>query len=219
MEILINKQLPREQLSELRSHTSQDDPILFAVVGDLSDKAQYSQTALAVTAKCFFTYNFSTGCQSEIYQISEVEDLFNKRMYGNGIMRAKIGDNTVDIFRYTFSVAALCDAAAHFVRSVEKGTPVEEAFSGIEATYEKMLSVCPKCGRTLSAPGVRCINCESKRKIISRLAKYMKPEIGILIFSVLISVLTTALALVPPYLTKTLVDDILVSGNDQTSNI
>ena len=219
MEILINKQLPREQLSELRSHTSQDDPILFAVVGDLSDKAQYSQTALAVTANCFFTYNFSTGCQSEIYKISEVEDLFNKRMYGNGIMRAKIGDETVDIFRYTFSVAALCDAAAHFVRTVKKGTPAEEAFSGIEATYEKMLSVCPKCGRTLSAPGVRCINCESKRKIISRLAKYLKPEIGILIFSVFISIVTTALALVPPYLTKTLVDDILISGNDHTSNI
>ena len=202
MEILINKQLPQEQLSELRSHTSQEDPILFAVVGDLSDKAHYAQTALAVTATSFFTYDFSTGCRGEVYLISQVETLFNKRMYGNGIMRAKIDGKTVDVFRYTFSVAALCDAAAHFVRTVKGGTPVAEAFSGIEATYEKQLSVCPKCGRTLSAPGVRCINCESKRKIITRLAKYMKPEIGILVFSVIISILTTALALVPPYLTK-----------------
>ena len=137
MEILINKQLTQEQLSELSTHAPENDPILFAIVGDLSDKAHYSHTALAVTAECFFTYDFDTGRQGEIYKISEVEDLFNKRMYGNGIMRAKIGGKTINVFRYTFSVAAICDAAAHFIRTVKDGTPVKEAFSGIETTYEK----------------------------------------------------------------------------------
>ena len=74
MEILINKQLAQEQLTELSSHTPENDPILFAIVGDLSDKAHYSHTALAVTAECFFTYDFDTGRQGEIYKISEVED-------------------------------------------------------------------------------------------------------------------------------------------------
>ena len=38
---------------------------------------------------------------------------------------------------------------------------------------------------------------------------YMKPEMLILVISVFISVLTTALALVPPFLTGKLVDSIL----------
>ena len=63
------------------------------------------------------------------------------------------------------------------------------------------------------APGVKCINCESRRRIISRLGKYLKPETTILIVSVIISIITTALALIPPYLNRTLVDDILVAGS------
>ena len=39
---------------------------------------------------------------------------------------------------------------------------------------------------------------------------YMKPEMLILVISVFISVLTTALALVPPFLTGKLVDSILL---------
>lgn len=214
MDTLINRQLKPELTERLNAAAGADGPILFTIVGDISDKAHYSHVALAVCAKSFFTYSFDSDERSCSYRISDVKEIYNKRMYGNGVMRVKFdGGETKDVYRFTFAVAALCDAAVYFVKAVRDGTPLDEALGSIEATYEKQLSVCPKCGRTLSAPGVKCINCESKRKIIARLAKYMKPEISVLVFSVIISVITTALALVPPFLTRTLVDDILKEGN------
>ena len=130
-----------------------------------------------------------------------------------------VSSETKDIYRFTFAVAGLCDAAVLFISTIKDGTKVEEALGGVEAAYEKQLSVCPKCGRTLSAPGVKCINCESRRRIILRLGKYLKRETTILIVSVIISVITTALALIPPYLNRTLVEDILVAGSRADSLI
>ncbi len=220
MDLFINRQLRPEQLAELRSHAPDDDPILFAIVGDLSESAHYNHNVLAFTSKTFFTYDFDNGKLGRIFNISDVSEIFNKRMYGNAVMRTKInGGEVIDVYRFTFAVAGLCDAAVYYVNSIRGGTDLKEALAGIEATYEKQLSTCPKCGRTLSAPGVNCISCESKGKIVSRLTKYMKPEAHILIFSVILSVITTALALIPPFLNRTLVDDILVAGNRANTTI
>jgi sugar (pentulose or hexulose) kinase len=49
----------------------------------------------------------------------------------------------------------------------------------------------------------------NKGKLFKKLATYLKPEIPVLVISVIISIITTGIALLPPLLTKTLVDDIL----------
>lgn len=214
MDILINKQIRPDQLEELKAHAPKDDPVLFAIIGDIAKDAHYSRYTLAVCSAHLFTYDHDRGEASEFYRIADIDKIYNKRMYGNGVIRIKSdGGKAKDIYRFTFSVANLCDAAVLFVKSISEGVPLKDAFAVIEATYEKQLSVCPKCGRTLSDPGVNCINCESKRKIASRLAKYMKPEMPILVVSVVISIITTTLAMLPPFLTRTLVDNILNKGN------
>lgn len=214
--LLINQKLSDEQLETIRSLGSEKAPIRFAIVGEISKAAKYSTCVLLATDSEIFTYDFGSGEESVHYAFSDVESIYCKRMYGNGMMRVKTVDGkTNDLFRFTFTVTALCDAAAKFVTDVRDGEPIEEALSVMQAVYDKLLSVCPKCGRTLSAPGVPCIHCMDKGRIFKRLWKYLRPEMLILSISVLISVITTALALVPPLLTKTLVDDIIPDKNRQ----
>ena len=214
--LLINQKLSDEQLETIRSLGSEKAPIRFAIVGEISKAAKYSTCVLLATDSEIFTYDFGSGEESVHYAFSDVESIYCKRMYGNGMMRVKTVDGkTNDLFRFTFTVTALCDAAAKFVTDVRDGEPIEEALSVMQAVYDKLLSVCPKCGRTLSAPGVPCIHCMDKGRIFKRLWKYLRPEMLILSISVLISVITTALALIPPLLTKTLVDDIIPDKNRQ----
>ncbi|MBQ9760013.1 MAG: ABC transporter ATP-binding protein [Clostridia bacterium] len=207
---LINKKPDDKQLEAIKSLSDAKDPILFAILGDLSGDSKYADCALLVTRERILTYDFSRDECTHSIAFSDIEEIFNKRMYGNGVMRVRLRDGTLhNIFRFTFSVAALCDATVTYVNEIRNGTAPKEAFDTIDATYQKLLSVCPKCGRTLSAPGVPCINCMNKRKLLGKLAKYLKPELPILIIAVIISVITTAIALVPPLLTQTLVDTIL----------
>ncbi len=211
---LINKKLPDEDIKKLLALSSEADPVLFAVCGDISSIARYSPCVLLVTKQCLFTYDLKQNKVSEKYSFSDLDTVNTKRMYGNGILRAVTAEGKkLDVFRFTFTVTALCDATVSFINDIKSGIPPAEALSAVDAAYTKMLSVCPKCGRTLSAPGVPCVNCMSKGRIFKRLWGYMKPETAKLVISVILSVVTTSLTLLPPLLTKSLVDDIL-PGHD-----
>ncbi len=213
---LINRTLTEAQTKTLLSLTDEKDPILFAVVGDISTEARYGTCVLLATQTKLFTYNFENESVSERYAFFQIEEIFNKRMYGNGTMRVRTTDGVLhDVFRFTFKTTALCDAVVSYVKGVQAGESVETAMGAMETVYEKFLSVCPKCGRTLSAPGVPCFHCMKKGRLIKKLGEYLKPEMAILVLSILISVFTTSLSLIPPLLTKSLVDEILPTQNRQ----
>ena len=210
---LTNQKLEDSKVKTILSLGSEEEPILFAVVGEISKQAKYGTCVLLATRSHLFTYDFGTETCSERFAFSDIEEIFNKRMYGNGIMRVRTKDGALhDLFRFTFTVTALCDAVLTYVTDIRDGEDPSEAFLTMEAVYNKQLSVCPKCGRTLSAPGVPCVHCMQKGSLLRKLGQYLKPEAPILVISVIISIITTAIALVPPLLTKTLVDEILPKG-------
>ena len=215
-ELLINTVLNEEEMKRLRSREDPAFPYLFAIVGDMSMKSEYCRNVLPVSEKRIDTYELDTDHFGRSVALDEIVSTQNKRMYGNAIFRLTLkSGETVNIYRYTFSVNALSEAAAGFIQAISDGVSVDEAYDCVKAVYEKQLSVCPKCGRTLSSPGATCIHCASKKKVVAQLGKYLIPEWKQLVFSVLLAVASTALSLVPPLLTKSLVDDILPNKDAQ----
>ncbi len=222
-EILVNKHLTAKQSDRIRSCGTEENPVIFAIVGDINIDGQYAETTLVFTSSDLVVLEAARENEETRIRYAEIDEIFAKRMYGNALIRIRMkGEKQIrNVFRYTFGIAALCDSAIRFVKEVKGGASVAAQRESIALAYEKQLSVCPRCGRTLSSPGVKCINCEGKKKVILRLASYMKSEIGGLILSVLISIGTTTLMLIPPYLTRTLVDTVLkdVGGVIPESNI
>lgn len=207
---LKNKELPKEIEMKISKKMRDDDRLLFVIVGDLTARANYGVTALAVTEKRYIAVDPEIEGGVSEGEIADIETAAVKRMYGNSQLRITKKDGTNEIpLRFTYSVATLCDMAAQFLTEVAGGASVEEQFEVVDATYEKLLCVCPRCGRRLLRPGAECINCASKGKIVKKLMKYVKPEAPKLLVSLILSALSTALALLPPYITKHLVDDIL----------
>lgn len=206
---MLNKRLDNKLLSGIAEAAGDAEP-LFGIVSSITHDAMYEECVLVCTKDSFFVYSERIGVHFEPVRFEDVENMTVKRMYGNAIMRARLKNgSTQEIFRFTFAVTVLCDAAISFINAINDGVSVEEALIAVKATYDKQLSVCPKCGRTLSAPGVKCINCEGRKRVVTMLAGYMKKELPVLIISVIISVITTALALMPPLLTSELVDNII----------
>ncbi|MBQ7375778.1 MAG: ABC transporter ATP-binding protein [Clostridia bacterium] len=211
---LLNRNLTDEQLSKITALSSEDEPILFGIVGEVSREAKYAETVLLATSKHFFVYSLGSDECSEKYAYADIKAIHNKRMYGNAVMRVSFDEKKYfDVFRFTFTVTALCDSFVTYVKDIRDGGDEDSALDMMRSVYEKMLSVCPKCGRTLSGPGAPCVHCMKKGRLFRRLMQYLKPEMPILIISVIISIFTTAMALVPPLLTKSLVDEILPNSD------
>lgn len=215
--ILKNKPLPKTAEPVIDRMLENGEQILFVIVGDLNLKGRYEETALIFTRDSVV----SVGGEEEPekrYVYAEMKDVKSKRMYGNATLSAVMPDGRREVFfRYTYSVASLCDASALFINHLNDGADFGEENAIMHVTFERALSVCPKCGRNLLHPGAECIKCRSKLKVLKRLMKYITPEAKPLIISVILSLITTVMALVPPTITGFIVD--VVFGGSKTSNI
>lgn len=212
MEMLKNKDIPEQLVSKLRQYETEDDPVLFAVIGDLSLRSNYSETLLAVTKSRAIVIDDTIEGGAAVYMHADVEKAAVKRMYGNAVLKLTIKGKTLSVFRFTYAVAALCDTAAVFIEKMHAGADLDEELDVVSAAYEKLMNVCPKCGRALLRAGAECIHCRSKKKMAGKLYVYLKPQVKMLVFCLFLSFFTTGALLLPPYLTKRLVDDVLPNG-------
>ena len=211
--ILTNKPVP-DDITKRLDELAFNQRLLFFIVGDLSKDSMYSQSVLAVTDKGLYCFDRTYDEGYKFASHESIEDIKIKRLYGNAIMVISTqNEEPYDFFRFTYSVANLCEAAADFSKRIKNGEAIDRSMEMVTAVFEKQFSSCPKCGRTLVRPGAACLNCQPKGKIAKKLMKYVIPQKKLLIICLIFSVITTAMSLVPPYITKMMVDDIIPKNN------
>lgn len=204
---LVNQRLTDAQKAQIAQTLEENEEVLFAIVGDLTAQSMYGSGIFAVTERRVFSLDDE---RVQSYPYSKIQSVEVKRMYGNACLFLTDSDgNKHDIFRFTYTVANLCDMAVQFITAVCEGSPLSEELEFVKGTYSKLNRVCPRCGRTLLHEGATCIHCQSKSKIASKLVKYIKPEWKILVLCILISAVTTGITLLPPIMTKTIVDSVI----------
>ena len=216
-EVLQNKPIPEGAVSLCDEISSSGEKILFVIVGDLNLRGKYDETALIFTDNSVTVYDGENGKSSTVL-FADMSEVSAKRMYGNATLSAIMPNGKREVFyRYTYSTASLCDAAALFIEHVRGGANLDDEAAVMAVVFERALSVCPKCGRTLLHPGAECIMCRSKVKVVKKLSKYLKPEIPTIILCILLSLFTTFMALVPPTITGFIVDVVFPGGSGVSS--
>jgi|694.fasta_scaffold07079_9 ATP-binding cassette subfamily B protein len=110
----------------------------------------------------------------------------------------------VSSWRYT---ASQINGAATLV------TDFRRLRSGTE--LENTSSVCPSCGGAMLEGQVLCSNCaptavpDTTRSLL-RLVRFAKPRFWMILLGFALTVLSTSAAMIPPLLTKPLMDDVLI---------
>ncbi len=204
--ILKNREIPGCVQPIVDDLQNGGEKVLFVIVGDLSLKGRYAETALIFTEDSVISYDGVPG-EEKRYFYKDMTEVISKRMYGNATLSAKMPDGKrVVFFRYTYAIASLCDAAALYINHINEDADRNEELAIMAITFERALSVCPKCGRTLLHPGAECIMCRSKIKIVKQLSKYIMPQMKTIIICIFLSLITTAVSLIPPTITGFIVD-------------
>ena len=205
-----NKEIP-PSLFEKASAAAGNEEILFAICGDLDSGSRYSESLLLATKSKVISLD---GENAEVFSASfeEIEDAAVKRMYGNAVLSVKIGGKRKNIFRCTYACASHAEAAAVFICAASSGKDFSDELGALEDSFEKEKRICPNCGRTLSSPGAVCYGCAGRGKMVRKFWKYIRPQLPALVVALVLSLVTTSITLLPPYITKMLVDDIIPSG-------
>ena len=207
--LLSNRPLP----AALKEHTG-GQGACFAVVSDLTLDGSYGEGALLFCHERLVAYDAARRPAPVTFYYKDLQDVKVRRMYGNILFQAKIAGEKVTLLRFTYAVAQAAEAAARFVESVREGGYRESLLEGVLASFERMRAFCPKCGRKLRAVDAPCLNCEGSGKAFKKFWVYVKPQLPLLAGCLALSIVTTAMALAPPYVTGKIMVDKVIPNRD-----
>jgi len=106
--------------------------------------------------------------------------------------------------------ADLCHRLKEVIEERKAGKEVERI---APAPPRRAAHRCPKCGRALRRAGEPCPYCSDRRRILVRLFSHVMPYKWYALLGLALTLTMTIFAVVPPYLTKILIDDIIKQRN------
>ena len=132
-----------------------------------------------------------------MYAKTAVEELV-----GSGRINVVIGNEDVEVIRYTPSQRAKFARIARGIDQLIKEDPVD-----MQGEVDK--TRCDRCGRLLPEPNGICSACTNRLAMMQRIARYALPFKGKLALMVFLSLLFTLAELGPPYIMGRIIDDVL----------
>jgi ATP-binding cassette, subfamily B, bacterial len=126
---------------------------------------------------------------------------------GGGSLFAQTTDDVFVLVRYTAALANKFAYAANVLKALANQDAIPTA------SEKDLPRFCRSCGRPLQEGTSVCPVCVDKGKVISRLISYAKPYRLQMFAAVCYVFLATLIQLVPPYVTKVIVDKVLQPRN------
>ncbi|ACT02887.1 ABC transporter ATP-binding protein [Paenibacillus sp. JDR-2] len=180
--------------------------LLFSVKTDLLFDGRFGEQWLAVTDQDIKVWQ-KDGSPAIQLAVSELKEARAVAAVGGGMLLADTVDCPVVIARYTAAMTPVFNFAAKLISALAKR---EELPVLSERDIPKH---CPTCGNPLHEGTKVCQLCMNSGKAAARMLRYAKPYKGHLAAAACMLILTTLVELVPPYLTKVIIDDVLQAQN------
>lgn len=184
-----------------------DAGVRIRLSADFSHAGEFGERILEVTSDTVRVLE-KGGAVSFQIPISEIKSARNEPLVGGGRLEitTKTGE-IIPILLYSLTVAAKFSEAARGIEQLAEGKPLS-----INLKQER--TRCAKCNRLLPEKDGICPACINRRRTMMRIAEYMRPYRLQAISLACLSAVGTALTLVSPQITGTLIDKVLNAHRD-----
>jgi len=215
------KKLPGPIVNALTLHNEGVDQVVIAEPTDLSLEGTYGEEWVVITYDYLRIYP-ANGSAPETeparprlsLPLAELKSPQTESLVGGGALLAVVDGKRVELARYTRTYQRAFERVSRYLRDVVKYR--EESSDDGQKNKPTLAPVveeekrCPRCDFVIP-PGTRvCPACMNKRRVLVRLSKYLKPYAKETTFLTLLMLASSALGLVAPYLTRPLMDVVLV---------
>jgi ATP-binding cassette, subfamily B, bacterial len=178
--------------------------MLIQLEADFAYEGVFGKRTLEVTAEMVRVIE-AGGAVSFQIPLSDIASARNEPLVGGG--RLEVTTKTAQILpviSYSLSVAAKFSEAARGIEQLAKGEP----FS-INLKQER--TRCAKCNRLLPEKDGVCPACVNRRKTLFRVLSYLAPYKKQAFLLTALSLVTTAVNLIPPILQQRVIDQVLMT--------
>lgn len=156
-----------------------------------------------------------SGCQVVFETpLSEVQGARVRTYIGSGALVLNCQDRAHEVARFGLGSQHEANDLCYYVKEVVKGREEGKAFVDVQPPItQRPRNRCSRCGRALSRWSEVCTNCIDRRQVLLRLLTHLVPYRWLAVLTLALTMLITALQLMPPYLNKILIDKVITPRN------
>jgi len=191
--------LPSEVVSLLGSLMERDEGVVKFLRSDIDEEGEFGDCWLVITTKKIVTVNSNTKHVSKV-PLELVRSAKARDYVGNGELVVETPLGSKNVIRFSRRFVEDFRRAANFIDAVAKkkvvvnGEKVED-----EAYWVRHRRF-------------------AKRKVVKWLLSYLKPNLHYMVLSLLFSLVTVGLSLVPPKLMGVLIDEVFPTSSNPLGN-
>lgn len=206
--------LPKDVASWLTGALGADEKLTACLYADIAPAGQFAERWAFLTDRRLFVLepNGKPDAAELAFNmpLEQIEEAELRQYVGSNALIVRDAQKGYEVAR--FSLGSTHEAAdmSHFINQL-----VQERKDGGDGTGVALLRTkhaehrCPKCGRALRRSGEVCGSCIDRRKIMLRLFLYLAPYKWAAAGGLALTLVVTGTAVLPPYLTKVLVDNVI----------
>jgi len=197
--------LPEPLRLELRRLGIPLDEVRLATDADLDFLGSYAEHWLVITAGRVLSFAVDADGAHAVSDVatSDLESAQVDARVGSAFLQVKTARGWVNVVRFSNAQTSKFLKAATKLRAMLEGIPLV-----CSAEDDSDIRRCAKCERMLPEGTSTCPRCVSKRHVFGRFFKLVIPYWPYATTVLVLLIITIGLNLVPPRLTKTLIDNV-----------
>jgi ATP-binding cassette subfamily B protein len=205
----LNITLPSGWSNAAMALLESDEQVLAWLEPDLDDKLYFATGAIVLTARRLLS-RAPNAQDWLVWNISATHSLQHRDHAGVGTIELFSDGQRLAIWRHTLGMAPAVG------RLTDSFAVVQQKLADPDAVVAVDAASCPTCGTPYAPDQDECAVCDddpvgpTDTWALLRLARFAAPYRGALIVGLILTLLSTAATLVPPYLTMPLMDDVLI---------
>jgi len=206
---LLYREVPEDLAAIARQEGVESGRAWLRAETDLNLSGAYEQVFLLVEAERLLTIARPTERWPRPVRIAlaraSIKEFRTRQGIGGGFLEALVDGIYVEVLAYSNARADLFHKVADKLRIWLTGR-----IPPVTAEDDFNPRKCPKCGMTLEFKGDLCRRCINRGAVLSRVIRLMKPYTGWAVLMMVVLLASIGLLMIPPRLTKILVDSVIV---------
>ena len=182
--------------------------IIYVQHSDLTENRQFGTAYLVLTSENLLVVgNSKVICR---FNLDDLREVFTEELIGGGRVSARTRTGIFHLLYYSNHLVEEFTKTTRLINDYLKGDRLVLPESSGE-------SFCKRCGSPLPERACNCPRCVPRIKILKRIVTLAFPYKKEALFLLFITAAGVLLQVLPPYLTRGIIDDCIGRGNRETS--
>ncbi len=205
-----NKQTFEETIAPLIAQIEKEDAVVFSFPVNLNREGRVCREVVVFGTHALYRAS-RDGKNLVSFSFEKIQNAAFRSFSGTAVCEICYDGEWMEFCRAFSSEKENISQLVRILKEI-----VDGVLSPCDATFTYRMTQCPKCLRPIEKGSDRCMHCEDKKSSVKKMYQLVRPQLGWVVFSMLLFFFTSALDVLLPVIQGKFVDEYLMTESPET---